>query len=77
MAPPRRLLGISSQLMVLLYALQGRSNQANDPSVNCREVPLYGKFQKMASNKLKISRDLVNGYVNSSMRNREGKIDHK
>jgi hypothetical protein len=45
--------------------------------VNCRGVPLSGKVQKMASKKLKLSRDSVNGSVKSSMRKREGEIYQK
>jgi hypothetical protein len=43
------------------------------PSVHYRGVPIYEKF-KNDFHKLKLSRDSVNGSVNSSMRKREGEI---
>jgi hypothetical protein len=39
--------------------------------VNCREVPLSGKVQKMAYNKLRLGKDSFNDSVKSSMRKRE------
>jgi hypothetical protein len=44
--------------------------------VNCRGVPVSEKL-KNGFHKLKLSRDSVNGSVNSSMRKREGEIDQK